>query len=147
MIGGRFPGRVVGTRQRHSFLEGTRESLDIKRIDEHTGFGRYELGRPTDARRHDRAAAGHRLEQRLTERLNQARLGEDATLREQARNLVVRHAAEEAHAFASLQLRPQPPVPRKRERPVANAREGVGEPDDVLPLVEVRIADLEQPPG
>src|SRR5262249_59524149 len=53
-----------------------------------------------------------------------------------ARNLVVRDAAEQADALAPLQPRAQWPVAGEGERPVAEAPEGVGEPDDVLPLVE-----------
>jgi hypothetical protein len=57
-------------------------------------------------------------------------------LREQARDLVVRYAPEQADALPSFQQRAERPVAREGERSSLEAREGVGEADDVLSLVE-----------
>jgi ABC-2 type transport system ATP-binding protein len=112
------------------------ERVDIERIDEHTGRGRDELGRPADARRDDGAARGHALEQRLPERLDEARLAEHVALGEEAGNLVVRHAAGERHPVTSGELRAQRTVAGERERSLAEQREGVGETHDVLAFLE-----------
>jgi hypothetical protein len=48
----------------------------------------------------------------------------------------VRHTAGEEHAWTSLQPRPQGAVADEREAPSAQAGEGVGEADHVLPRVE-----------
>src|SRR5207248_1417295 len=92
--------------------------------------------RSSDSRGHDRAATGHRLEQRLAERLHEARLGKDAALREQTWNLVVRDAPKQADALTVLQAGPQRAVADEGERSLAQACERVGEADHVLPFVE-----------
>ena len=48
----------------------------------------------------------------------------------------MRDAPEQTDTIASLQLRPERPVAGEGERSLAEACEGVGEADDVLPLVE-----------
>src|SRR5262249_25665466 len=87
------------------------------------------------------------LQERLAEWLHEARLGEDTTLRQQARDLAVRHAPEQADPLAPLQPRPEGTVTCKGERPFAETREGVGEADDVLPLVERADAEEAGRPG
>ena len=67
------------------------DRVAVERVDEEARLRRHELGRAADARRHDRAAAGHSLEQRLAERLEQARLADDVAAGEVARDLVVAH--------------------------------------------------------
>ena len=62
-------------------------------------------------------AARHRLEQRLAERLEQARLADDVGRGDPARDLVVRDAADDADAFASLEARAQRPVADEGELP------------------------------
>ena len=92
------------------------EAVDVERIDEHAGLRRDELRRAADPRRDDRAPAGHRLEQRLAERLDEARLREDVGSRRAARDLVVRDAPEE-------RARPARPSSCGAQRPVADERE------------------------
>ena len=145
MLRRRLPCLLVRTRQGGGLLEPAGQGVDIERVDEHSGRGRHELRRAADARRHDGAAAGHRLEQRLAERLDEARLREHATLREETRNLVVRDAPEQTDPIASLEPGAKRPVAGEREGSLAESREGLGQPDDVLPLVELRLADLDQP--
>ena len=48
----------------------------------------------------------------------------------------MRHAADEADVSTALERRPQWAVAGKRERPFADAFEGVGETEDVLSLDE-----------
>ena len=48
------------------------------------------------------------------------------------RNAVVGHAADELHAFAPPELRTQRAVADEGQRPLSEAREGVGEAEDVL---------------
>src|SRR5205807_5977277 len=90
----------------------------------------------TDPRCHDGAAACHRFEQRLAERLHQTRLCEHPALREQPRDLVVRDASEQPNAVAPFEPRPERPFTGEGERPFTEPRKGVGKPNDVLPLVE-----------
>ena len=59
----------------------------------------------------------------------------------------MRDAPEQAHALASLQLRPERPVAGEGERSLVEARKGVGEADDVLPLVERADAEEAGRPG
>ena len=136
LVGRCLAGRVVGARQRRCLFEPARESLDVERVDEHAGFGRDELGRPADPRRHDRAAAGHRLEQRLAERLDQRRLADDVRTSEPVWDLAVGDAPRDAHSGAPFEARAKGPVPDEGERAVAERFEGVGEPEHVLPLGE-----------
>src|SRR5229473_1670946 len=112
MLGRGGAGCVVRARQRGGLAECRSETLDVEWVGEDPGAGWNELGRPADPRRDDRAPARHPLEQRLAERLDQARLAEDVALGEQARDLVVRHAAEEADVCAAFEARAQRPVAR-----------------------------------
>ncbi len=98
------------------------ELVHVERVDEDARLRRDELGRPADAGGDDRAAAGHRLEQRLSERLEQARLREDVALGQEARHLVVRDAAEQPR-------RPRDPrarraADRRRRRSASPRRAG-----------------------
>ncbi len=95
MGGGRLARRVVRAREGGRGRERACESVDVERVDEDAGLGRHELRRPADPRGDDGAAARHRLEQRLTERLDEARLREDVARSEQARDLVVRDPTEQ----------------------------------------------------
>jgi hypothetical protein len=65
-----------------------------------------------------------------------SRLGWQRTdaAREVLRDLVVRDAADELDAVASVELCAERPVADVRERPLAEASERVGKPHDVLPL-------------
>ena len=137
VLGGRLARGDVRARQRRGLLERAREGVDVERVDEHAGLGRDELGRASDPGRDDRAPAGHRLEQRLAERLHEARLREHAALRRAGAGS---RRAGRARA-GSTRSRPSScgrsgPSPAKVSVPSAEAREGVGEADDVLPLVE-----------
>jgi hypothetical protein len=71
-------GDEVRTRQSRSGLEPARELVEVEWIDQHAGVGRDEFGWAADARRHDGAPAGERLEDGLAERLDKARLADDA---------------------------------------------------------------------
>ncbi len=53
------------------------DRLLVERVDQDTGLGRHELRRAADPRRDHGPAAGHRLEERLAERLDEARLADD----------------------------------------------------------------------
>ena len=136
MLRGRLACRLVGARQRGGLLEPARQGIDVERVDEDSRLGRHELRRAADPRGDDGAPARHRLQQRLAERLDEARLREHVTLGEQARDLVVRDASEQADPLPSLEPGPERPVARERERPLPEPREGIGEADDVLPFVE-----------
>ena len=59
----------------------------------------------------------------------------------------MRDAPEQADAIAALEPRPERPVAGEGERSLAEAREGVGEADDVLPLVERADAEEAGRPG
>ena len=77
----------------------------LRLADAFARVGRHELRRPADARRDHGASAGHRLEQRLAERLDEARLADDVRRGDQLRNSVVRDAAGKLDALAPLELR------------------------------------------
>ena len=62
------------------------------------------------------------------------RPADDVGRAQPARHLVVRDAADDAHAVAPLELRPQRAVADERQRAAAELRERVGEPHDVLAL-------------
>ena len=147
MFLGRLASREVGARQRRGLLEPAREVVDVERVDEHSGLGRDELGRSSDPRCDHRAAARHRLEQRLAERLDQARLREHPALGEQARHLVVRDATEQTNTLPSLEPGAERPVAGEGERSLLEARKGIGEPDDVLALLERADAEEAGGPG
>jgi hypothetical protein len=89
---------VVRARERAAARSARRASLLVERVDEDAGLGRDELRRAADPRRDDRAAARHRLEQRLAERLDQARPADDVARRRASAGLVVRDAADELDA-------------------------------------------------
>ena len=130
------PCSLIGPGKRGRLSKRARERLEIERIDKHARIRRHELGRPPDSRGYDRAAARHPLEQRLTERLDQARLAQNVRVREQARNLTVRYAPEQPHRVASLEPRAQWAVARKRERSLPELRECICKSHDVLALVQ-----------
>ena len=129
---GRRAGRRVGTRKRSGGVERADERVLVSRVDEHACVGRDEFRRPADARRDDAAPARHRFEQRLAEGLDEARLADHVCRSDLLRNAVVGHAADELHAFAPPELRTQRAVADEGQRPLSEAREGVGEAEDVL---------------
>src|SRR5262245_62969708 len=112
------------------------ERVEVGGVDEDAGAWRHELGRAADPRCDDRTGARHRLEHRLPEGFDEARLADDVRARQPARNLVVRDAPHDADAVAPLELRAQGTVADERQAALGEAREGVSEPDDVLPLRE-----------
>ena len=63
-------------------------------------------GGPPTLRRDDRAAHRHRLEQRLTQRLDEAGLADDACRAHVLSDLVVRDGANELHAAPAGERRP-----------------------------------------
>ena len=130
----RGAGGLVRGRERGCGLERARELGHVERVDEDAGLGRDELGRAADPRRDDGAAAGHRLEDRLAERLDQRRRADDVGGGEPAGHLVVRDAADDAHAAPPSSARAQRAVADEREGAAAEPRERVGEPHDVLAL-------------
>ncbi len=114
MGGGRSSCGLVRARQRSRLPERTLERVDVERVDEHSSLRRDELGRSAEARRDDGAPARHALEERLSERLEQARLADDVARGDELRHVGVRHAAEQAHSLASGE--------RAAERAKASAR-------------------------
>ena len=68
--------RRVRAGHRGRRTQGVGHPLYVERVDEHAGLGRHELRRAAGAGGDHRAAAGHRLEHRLAERLDQARLAD-----------------------------------------------------------------------
>src|SRR5437763_8299730 len=131
---GGLSGREVRVRDLGSRSERARQLGRVGRVDEDAGFRRHELGRAADAGADDRAAAGHGLEQRLAERLDQARLADDGGLRDARRDLVVPDAAGDGDAVAMLELVAERAVADERERSALELAECVGEPAYVLPL-------------
>ena len=71
MLGGGCASGRVRAREVGGASHGLGERGHVERVDEDAGLGWDELGRAADACRHDRAARGHSLEERLTERLDQ----------------------------------------------------------------------------
>jgi Bacterial capsule synthesis protein PGA_cap len=134
--GGSLARGVVRTGERSGGCEGAGEIVDIERVDEDAGVARHELRRAADPRGDDGAATRHRLEQRLAERLDEARLREDMAGGEQARDLIVGDPAEELDVRAPFEGGALRPVADERQRPLRQAGEGVGEADDVLSLGE-----------
>src|SRR5205085_5466609 len=94
----------VGARQLCGLAEGLGDRLLVERVDEDSGLRRYELGWTADLRPDDRAAAGHPLEQRLAEGLDEAWLADDVGLGDQPGNTVVGDGPEQAHFVAPLEL-------------------------------------------
>ena len=88
-------------------LERQRELCLVERVDEDPGLLRDEFRRSAETGRDDRAAAGHRLEDGLAERLEQARRADDVGRCEVTGDLGVRDAAREPDARPSFQPRPQ----------------------------------------
>ena len=131
---GRRAGCRAGVGQRGGGAQGGDEPVLVERVDEHARLRRHELGRAADPRRDDRPPAGQRLEHRLAERLDEARLADDVAGGEQPGDLAVRDGAEQADARPALERAPQRAVADEGERALAEPREGVGEPDDVLAL-------------
>ena len=103
---GRGARRRVRARERRCRGEPARDRVDVERIDENARLLGDELRRAADVRRDDRAAHGHRLEQRLTERLDEAGLADDARRRHVLSHLVVRDGAHEPHAAPAGERRP-----------------------------------------
>ena len=95
---------------------------------------RDELRRTADARGDDRPSARHRLEQRLAERFDEARLADNVALGDQIRDPIVVDAAEQSHPCPALEPAAERPVARERERARAEPAERAREPDDVLAL-------------
>src|ERR1043166_2950530 len=85
-------------------------------------------------RRDDRAAAGERLENRLAERLDEARLADDPRAGDPVGDLVVRRAGDDVDALASLELRPQRAVTDEGQLPGAEPLARFGPAGDVLAL-------------
>ncbi len=77
----------------------------IERIDEHRCAACHLLGR-TAARRDDRCAARHRLDDRDAEALLERRIGEAAGAAIEPGELLVRDSAEPAHAGPELDVSP-----------------------------------------
>ncbi|HEY3207274.1 MAG TPA: hypothetical protein VGJ58_10025, partial [Gaiellaceae bacterium] len=108
-LGGRACGRIRA-RPRRGRREGVCDLGLVVRVDEHSGLGCDELRRPAHARGDDRTAAGHRLEQRLPEGLDEARLADDMALGDQRRDAVVRHRSQQADTVTAFELATERPV-------------------------------------
>jgi hypothetical protein len=96
----------------------------------------HELGRAADLRRDDGPLARKRLEHRLPERLDEAGLTEDVARSDPVGDAVVRNASGQEHPLATGEPLPVRPVSYEGQRPGSEAGEGVGEPNDVLALVQ-----------
>src|SRR5207253_9184706 len=83
-----------------------------------------------------RAAAGHRLQHRLAERLDEARLRDDPRGRDQPGDLVVPDPAEQPDSGAAFELGTKRAVAGEREHSLTEAGERVCQADDVLALGE-----------
>src|SRR5262249_42718690 len=116
--------------------ERARERVDVEGVDEDSRLWRNELRRAADPCRHYRAPARHRLEQRLAERLDEARLRRDPAFRGEGGGAGGVDSPAHAGTLAALESRPERAVACEGERPFVEPRKGVGEPDDVLALVE-----------
>src|SRR3954447_10201860 len=90
----------VRARQLSGLVQGRRNRLLVEGIDEDSALRRYELRRAADLRPDDRAAAGHPFEQRLAERLDQARLTDDMGLGDQTGDSLVGDGTEQANFLA-----------------------------------------------
>src|SRR5205823_5604978 len=124
------PGEVRRATQRCG------DSVYVERVDEDARVGRHELRRAADARGDDGAPAGHRLEQRLAEGFQKARLTDDMSARDESRDELVRHPTQEVDPGAALERAALRSVARKGEPPLAECRKCICQPDDVLPLGE-----------
>jgi hypothetical protein len=90
----RRSGGGVRARERGGPAQRLDELVLVERVDEHACVRWDELGGAADARGDDRPAAGHALEERLAQRLEQARLAEHARARDVLRHLVVRNRSD-----------------------------------------------------
>ena len=88
-LGCRAGGRVRNGKRR-CLAQRLDERVLVRGIDEHAGSRRDELRRPADAGRDDGPSRGERLERRLAEGLDEARLAEDVRRGEVAGDGVVR---------------------------------------------------------
>src|SRR5438105_9340299 len=132
-FGGGAGGRV-GARQRGRTLERLGQRVHVQRVDEKTRVRRDELRRTTDPGCDNRSPAGHRLEDRLAEGLDEARLAQDARARDPRGNLAVRDRRNDLDAGPALEARPQRAFSDERQRPGVETAEGIRETDDVLTL-------------
>src|SRR5437764_3038355 len=106
---GRLPGRRVRAGQLGGGGERRGDRVHVEGVDEHAGLRRDELGRPADAGSDDRAAAGHALQERLAEGLDQARLADDAGGGDPGGHVIVFDAAKDLDLAAPLELQAQRP--------------------------------------
>src|SRR5205085_6868613 len=91
------------------------------------------------------AAARERLEDRLTERLDQRRRADDVCRGEPPRDLVVRDATYDADAAAALEIGAKRTVADEREAAAADACERIREAHDVLPRRQRADAEKRRP--
>ncbi len=136
--------RAAGFGLGSSAAERRPDSIEstLSGIDEHPGLGRNELGRAPDPRRDHGTLGRHAFEERDPERLDKARLTEHVAGCNPGRDFLVRKPTGQAQARDPCEALACRAVADERERPAAEPRERLGEPDDVLPLVEC--ADAEE---
>ncbi len=134
MLGGDLPPGGVRRRQRGGVGERRGERVGVVGVDQHPGLAGDELRRAADGGGEDRPLHRHRLERGLAEGLDQRRLAEHVAGGDPGRNVLLRHAADEPHAVAALELRPQGAVADEREPAGAVTLERIGEPEHVLAL-------------
>src|SRR5581483_1265965 len=89
----------------------------------------------------DGASARHRLEDRLAERLDEARRADDVRSGQPSRHRVVRHATDDRDAVSSFEPPPQGAVADEREAAASERGKCVGEAEDVLPFGQAADAD------
>ncbi len=140
--GGRRAGRRIRARQGRGATKRVDERLAVGGIDEHARFTRHEFRRAAHRGPDDGALARHRLEQRLTERLDEARLTEHIAGGQPLRHPVVGHPAHDSHPLAPLELWTETPVTHEGEAALGEALERVREAQDVL--APVKAADAEE---
>jgi hypothetical protein len=133
---GSYTGHLVGRGEARREFETIGDRRLVQGIDENAGSRRDEFRRAANPSRHDRACAGHRLEKRLPERLDEAWLAEDASVSEVLGDAVMWDSAQNGDSRSPFELRTEWPLAHEGQRPVGEAIEGIREPDDVLALRE-----------
>ena len=119
--------------------------VDPQRVDQHPATRGDELARPADSSCHDRAARSHRFENREAEGLDEARLAHDIRGCDPRTDLVMWHPPDHANALAAFELRPHRPVAHVSELPGFEPREGRGEAQNVLALIQRPDVHVERP--
>ena len=138
VLRGRRARGLVRARQRRRLGEAPRASASTSSGSTRTpASGGTNSGGPPMRVATTERPRGHPLEQRLPERLDQARLAErrgSSASRRGTSSCGTRPTS--ADAVAALELRAQRPVADEGQRALAELRERVGEADDVLALLE-----------